>query len=142
MGFVVMFLVACGGSPASSETPSSAEPAEAAEAVEPTEELAAFLGAWQHDPSRDEGDVMVFVSADQDLGPARYRQTYSFAENGVASLRVLSPTDAHYTAEGRWQRSGDRNLVLVYTDSEGAEQRVELELVSVDDEALRLRHVP
>ena len=40
----------------------------------------------------------LFVSADQDLGTARYRQTYSFAENGVASLRVLSPTDAHYTA--------------------------------------------
>lgn len=100
-----------------------------------------FVGAWQEDQSRRTDGARVFVSADQDLGPSRFRQTYAFRADGTADIGVLAPNDAHYSATGTWTLAPGAEIHVVYETREG-EQRAESWTAAVSEGTLTLTTNP
>lgn len=96
-----------------------------------------LVGAWQEDQSRSRQNARVFVSADEDLGPSRFRQTYTFRADGTADVGVLAPNDAHYSAAGTWTLAPGAELRVAYETREG-EQRAESWTMVVSEGTLTL----
>lgn len=103
-----------------------------------------ILGDWQEDMASAHDGVRVFVRADVELGPARFRRTMTFwdaTEDSAPVFRtnVLAPNDAHGTAEGSWQVEDDL-LTVRYRPDGAAEDTVEqYDVVSSSAQRLELR---
>ncbi|MFK8002293.1 MAG: hypothetical protein AB8H86_22040 [Polyangiales bacterium] len=82
----------------------------------------------------------MFVSADQDLGPSRFRQAYTFRADGSADIGVLAPNDAHYSATGTWTLAPGAEIGVVYETREG-ERRAESWTAVVSEGMLTLTAV-
>ncbi len=80
---------------------------------------AGVLGSWQAEMSSRSDGRNAYVSGDRDLGPARYRQRYTFNEDGTAEIGVLAPNDAHYSVTGRWTVEPGNIISLEYERRDG-----------------------
>ena len=68
---------------------------------------ARLMGEWQEDHGRSDASGRLFVRGDGALGPARFRQRYTFGPEGRLTAGILAPDDGHYSVEGRWWQEGD-----------------------------------
>lgn len=94
-----------------------------------------LLGDWQEDHAP--GTTRTFVRGDRELGPARYRQRWSFRQDGTLSTRVLAENDAHYFVEGRW-RIENSTLILEYRTRAGRVVREALRIVELSQQTLKI----
>ena len=107
-----MLLAACASQPAPEpSTPTSDEVAADSPADTPSTPESALLGAWQQDHAQSADGIDVFVRGDLELPPARFRQRWTFAADGVLRASTLAANDAHGEGEGRWRLEGDRLVI-------------------------------
>lgn len=68
---------------------------------------AAVLGSWAHHQEKDKEKTQQYVRPEQELPPARFRQTFTLEAGGVARVLCLAPNDAHALQDGTWKLSND-----------------------------------
>jgi hypothetical protein len=68
----------------------------------------AIQATWIHSHEEDQGDRMVFRSADFDFPPSRGRIEFSLKPGGVVEVVRPGPDDRRRKASGRWTLAGKR----------------------------------
>ncbi|MCH8330627.1 MAG: hypothetical protein IH946_04490 [Bacteroidetes bacterium] len=72
---------------------------------EPNADLPLLNGCWTRSYEEESsGDHEIFRPCDyREFSPSWFRKVYVFKENNECEYLVLSPVDAHYFENGRWQ---------------------------------------
>lgn len=67
-----------------------------------------LIGSWTHSHEEDRGDERVFRPSDREFPPARGRQSFRLAADGVLEQTGPGPDDRAVTTAGTWEVHGTR----------------------------------
>ena len=94
---------------------------------------------WLHSFEEDQGDLIVYRPNTYDFAPSRGRTGFLLEQDGVALQYDIAPTDGLEAHEGTWQL-GDKNTIVIHLPGNGRpEQHYSLEIVSLENEVLKVR---
>jgi len=97
---------------------------------------------WLHSFEEDQADIIVYRPNTYDFAPSRGRTGFLLEKGGVAKQYDIAPTDGLEEHTGTWQL-GDKNTIVVHLPGNGRpEQHYNLEIVSLQDEVLKVRKQP
>ena len=104
---------------------------------------AELLGkTWLHSFEEDQADIIVYRPNTYDFAPSRGRTGFLLEKGGVARQYDIAPTDGLEEHAGTWEL-GKKNNVIVHLPGNGhPEQRFSLEIVSLENEVLKVRRQP
>lgn len=96
-----------------------------------------ILRHWIHSHEEDTKEVAVYRPVDYNFPPSRGRVGFEFMEDGELNYYGIGYTDGSEKFPGRWVAEG-QNWVRINVENERM-QPLELEVVSCDEEALKVR---
>ena len=63
---------------------------------------------------------------------SRFRQTYQFMEGNYCEYLVLSPVDAHYLEEGKWEYDQGSSTITIYGTNDEVLRELNVTLLTTD----------
>lgn len=96
-----------------------------------------ILRHWTHSHEEDTQEVAVYRPVDYNFPPSRGRIGFEFMEDGELVYYGIGYADGSEQSSGRWVAEG-QNWVRINVENERI-QPFELEVVSCDEEALKVR---
>lgn len=109
-----------------------------------SDKLAAELvdKTWLHSYEEDAGDTIVYRPNTFEFPPSRGRTGFTLESGGVIKRYEIAPTDGLEEHVGEWVQM-DKNRVQIRMQPESSlPQNYEVEILSLDDEVLRVRRLP
>ena len=87
-----------------------------------------LINCWKHSYEEDPSDgVDLYRPCDSmEFPPSRFRETMTFRENGECEFLVLSPNDAHYFQNGRWEFVNETQTIVIRDEHEAVVKELEV----------------
>lgn len=97
-----------------------------------------LVGHWivSDEPTGESGEWIYRRYHPQNVLPSRFRSQFIFKEDGSCRFLVLSPIDAHYWADGTWQRDAG-NPTIVHVSGPGG--NFSFRILELDNAVLGIR---
>ncbi|UCH64829.1 MAG: hypothetical protein JSW63_09395 [Ignavibacterium sp.] len=91
---------------------------------------------WIHSREEEIDSIQIYRPADyKEFPPSRYRQVYSFFDDGKCEYLVLAPNDAHYSEDGTWTYNKESRLLVIFNSSHNVLR--ELKIISLTKDQLK-----
>jgi hypothetical protein len=107
--------------------------------VSSPESMKKLEGTWLASREEDSGDTLVYRPNTYKFPPARGRTGFAIKPFGRFEQFDIAPTDGLAGREGTWTATGSRRLRIHLTD--GQEPDYTLEVISLDNQVLKLRRL-
>lgn len=99
-----------------------------------------LAGHWivSDEPTGESGEWIYRRYDPQNVPLSRFRSQFIFNEDGTCRFLVLAPNDAHYWADGTWQRDAGDPMIVHISSPDGD---FSFRILELDDTILRIRTI-
>lgn len=97
---------------------------------------------WLHSYEEDQGDILTYRPNTYEFPPSRGRTGFALEEGGVIKEYNIAPTDGLEERIGYWEYTNKKQVLVTFTTENQPEERYLLDILSLEDEVLKLRKQP
>lgn len=97
---------------------------------------------WLHSFEEDQGDILTYRPNTYEFPPSRGRTGFALEEGGLIKEYNIAPTDGLEERIGYWEYTDNRQVLVTLKSNNQPEERYLLEILSLQDEVLKLRKQP
>ncbi|SMB97046.1 hypothetical protein SAMN00120144_0269 [Hymenobacter roseosalivarius DSM 11622] len=103
-------------------------------------QLLLLEGTWLHAHEEDIENIEVYRPNTYSFGPSRGRTGFNFEHNGLFTRYDIAPTDGLEGRKGQWKAESENVLHITFDSKD--EPGYRLEIVSLEKDLLKVRHLP
>lgn len=97
---------------------------------------------WLHSYEEDQSDILTFRPNTYDFPPSRGRTGFSLEEGGIIKQYNIAPTDGLEERIGYWEYTNGKQVIVTMKGNGRPEERFLIDVLSLEDEVLKLRKQP